>query len=169
VERLGSLARTIPVRVSPGLSQGKMDVVKETLNVAGLLTHVYSRSDLRDTGKPPHSSEPVVVLFFLHGRLQSADTVDATARAAFAWAAERQAKGSGSSKQQSPRDFVVVTFVRGLAARVGLGHRRIALITVVDAQDQRNHGKRTVDERGNLGWSRKEEYHNDRHARVSTA
>jgi len=95
-----------------------MDVVKETLNVAGLLTHVYSRSDLRDTGKP-HSSEPVVVLFFLHGRLHSADTVDATARAAFAWAAERQA--SGSSKQQNPRDFVVVTFVRGLPARLGLG------------------------------------------------
>lgn len=91
-----------------------MDVVKETLNVAGLLTHVYSRSDLRDTGKPPHSLEPVVVLFFLHGRLHSADTLDATARAAFAWAAERQASGSGSSKQQSPRDFVVVTFVRGL-------------------------------------------------------
>jgi hypothetical protein len=35
---------------------------------------------------------------------------------------------------------------------------------VVDEQDQRNHGKRTVDERANLGWSRKEEFHNDRHA-----
>jgi hypothetical protein len=92
-----------------------MDVVKETLNVAGLLTHVYSRSDLRDTGKP-HSSEPIVVLFFLHGRLHSADTVDTTARAAFAWAAERQASGSSSPKQENPRDFVVVTFVRGLPA-----------------------------------------------------
>jgi hypothetical protein len=87
-----------------------MDVVKETLNVAGLLTHVYSQSNLRDTGKPPHSSEPVVVLFFLHGMRHSTDTVDTTARAAFAWVAERQA--SGSSKRQNPRDFMVVTFVR---------------------------------------------------------
>jgi hypothetical protein len=81
-----------------------MDVVKETLNVAGLSTNVYARSDLRIK----HSSEPVVVLFFLHGRGSSADAVDPTARAAFAWAEDKQA-----SSKQSPRDFVVVTFVRG--------------------------------------------------------
>jgi len=80
------------------------DVVKEPLNVAGLLTNIYSRSDLRDKD----TSEPVVVLFFLHGRGSSADTVDNVARAAFAWAAQRQA----SSKHES-RDFIVVTFVRG--------------------------------------------------------
>jgi len=80
------------------------DVVKESLNVAGLLTNIYSRSDLRDKD----TSEPVVVLFFLHGRGQSADTADTVARAAFAWAAERQA-----SSKHKPRDFIVVTFVRG--------------------------------------------------------
>ena len=94
-----------------------MDVVKETINVIGLLTHVYSRSDLRDKARSGSGSgsselEPIVVLFLLHGRQQSADTFDATARAAFAWAAERQA--SSSSLKQKPRDFVVVTFVRGL-------------------------------------------------------
>ena len=77
--------------------------MKETINVAGLLTNVYSRSDLRTK----NCSEPVVALFILHGRLDSSDTVDPAARAAFAWAAERQA-----SSKQDPRDFVVVTFVR---------------------------------------------------------
>jgi len=77
--------------------------VKESINVAGLLTNVYSRSDLRNKNA---SSEPVVALFILHGRLDSSDTVDPTARAAFAWAAERQA-----SSKQDPRDFVVVTFI----------------------------------------------------------
>jgi hypothetical protein len=82
-----------------------MDVVKETLNVAGLLTNVYARSDLRDK----RSSVPIVVLFFLHGRGESADdNVDPIARAAFAWVAEKQA-----SSKRSPRDFIVVTFVRG--------------------------------------------------------
>jgi hypothetical protein len=80
------------------------DVVKEPLNIAGLLTNIYSRSDLRDKA----TSEPVVVLFFLHGRGESADTVDTVARAAFAWAAE-----STASSKQKPRDFLVVTFVRG--------------------------------------------------------
>ena len=83
----------------------KTDVIKETVNAAGLLTNVYSRSDLRNK----NSSEPVVVLFILHGRLDSSDTVDPTARAAFAWVDERQA-----SSKQNPRDFVVVTFVRGV-------------------------------------------------------
>jgi len=109
-----------------------MDMVKETLNVAGLLTNVYTASDLRDK----RSSEPVVVLFFLHGRGLSADDIDPTARAAFAWVAEKQV----SYSKRSPRDFIVVTF------------------------DQRNHGKRTVDGRGNRGWSRKADEHNERHA-----
>jgi len=83
-----------------------MDVVKEKLNVAGLLTNVYAPSGLRDK----HASEPLVVLFFLHGRgSQSAESVDSTAQAAFAWAAEKQA-----SSKQKPRDFIVVTFVRGV-------------------------------------------------------
>ena len=88
-----------------GLSRSKMDVVKETLNVAGLLTNVYAPRDLRDK----RSSEPIVVLFFLHGRGSSAEAVDPTPRAAFAWVAEKQA-----SSKQSPRDFIVVTFVRWL-------------------------------------------------------
>jgi hypothetical protein len=80
-----------------------MDVEKETLNVAGLLTNVFAPRDLRDK----RSSEPIVVLFFLHGRGSSAEAVDPTPRAAFAWVAEKQA-----SSKQSPRDFIVVTFVR---------------------------------------------------------
>ena len=90
-----SVGRTLP--------RSKMDVVKETLNVAGLLTNVYAPRDLRDK----RSSEPIVVLFFLHGRGSSAEAVDPTPRAAFAWVAEKQA-----SSKQSPRDFIVVTFVR---------------------------------------------------------
>lgn len=90
-----------------------MDVVKETLNVAGLLTNVYAPSDLRDK----RSSEPVVVLFILHGRGSSADAVDLTARAAFAWVAEKQRQAaSPPNSKRSPRDFVVVTFVRGSLA-----------------------------------------------------
>jgi hypothetical protein len=79
------------------------DVVKETLNVAGLSTNIYARANLRNK----RTSEPVVVLFFLHGRTDSADEADPTARAAFLWAAEKEA----SSKEAS-RDFMVVTFVR---------------------------------------------------------
>ena len=87
--------------------QKKTEIIKETINVAGLLTNVYSRSDLRNNFKGP--SEPVVVLLFLHKRLDSSDTVDPIARAAFAWAAKRQA-----SSKRNPRDFVVVTFVRAV-------------------------------------------------------
>ena len=58
-------------------------VVKETLNVAGLLTNVYAQRDLHTK----FSSEPIVVLFFLHGRGSSAEAVDPTPRAAFAWVA----------------------------------------------------------------------------------
>ncbi|KAH9011897.1 Alpha/Beta hydrolase protein [Lactarius pseudohatsudake] len=107
------------------------DVVKETLNVAGLSTNVYIRANLRD--KP--TSGPVVVLFFLHGRTESADHIDPIARAAFSWAAEKEA-----SSREAPRDFIVVTF------------------------DQRNHGKRMVDQRGNLGWGKNVDQHNERQA-----
>ncbi|KAH9057893.1 Alpha/Beta hydrolase protein [Lactarius vividus] len=107
------------------------DVVKETLNVAGLSTNVYTRANLRD--KP--TSGPVVVLFFLHGRAESADHIDPIARAAFSWAAKKEA-----SSREAPRDFMVVTF------------------------DQRNHGKRMVDQHGNLGWSKKADQHNERQA-----
>ena len=78
------------------------DVVKETLNVAGLSTNVYTRANLRDK----RTSEPIVVLFFLHGRTESADRADPTARAAFSWAAQKEA----TSREKS-RDFMVVTFV----------------------------------------------------------
>ena len=87
--------------------QDKAEVVKESINVAGLLTNVYSRSDLRK--KDP--SEPIVALFLLHQRLDSAGTMDPTARATFEWTAERQA----SSKRNS-KDFVVVTFVRAVSS-----------------------------------------------------
>ncbi|KAH9057891.1 Alpha/Beta hydrolase protein [Lactarius vividus] len=89
------------------------DVVKETLNVA----------------------ESVIVLFFLHGRTKSADHIDPIARAAFSWAAEKEA-----SSREAPRDFMVVTF------------------------DQRNHGKRMVDQRGNLGWGKNANQRDERRA-----
>ncbi|KAI9428741.1 Alpha/Beta hydrolase protein [Lactarius indigo] len=107
------------------------DVVKETLNIAGLSTNVYTRANLRDK----RTSEPVVVLFFLHGRTESADHIDPTARAAFSWAAEKEA-----SSREAPRDFIVITF------------------------DQRNHGKRTVDQRANLRWDKKTDQYKERHA-----
>ncbi|KAH8981588.1 Alpha/Beta hydrolase protein [Lactarius hatsudake] len=100
------------------------DVVKETLNAAGLSTNVYTRANLRDK----RTSEPVVVLFLLHGRTESADHIDPIARAAFSWAAEKEA-----SSREAPRDFIVVTF------------------------DQRDHGKRMVNQRGNLGWGKNAE------------
>src|ERR1700761_4773363 len=85
------------------MSTQASDVVKETLNVAGLSTNVYRQANLRDK----RTSEPVVVLFFLHGRTDSADHADPTARAAFSWAAEKEA-----SSREASRDFMVVTFVR---------------------------------------------------------
>ena len=81
------------------------DVAKETLNVAGLSTNVYTRANFRD--KRTSDSEPVVVLFFLHGRTESADQGDPTARAAFSWAVKKEA-----SSREASRDFMVVTFVR---------------------------------------------------------
>ncbi|KAH8981586.1 Alpha/Beta hydrolase protein [Lactarius hatsudake] len=104
------------------------DVVKETLNVAGLSTNVYTRANLRDK----RTSEPVVVLFLLHGRTESADHIDPIARAAFSWAAEK-----GASSREAPRDFIVVTF------------------------DQRNHGKRMVDRREDLARSKNADQHNE--------
>ena len=81
------------------------DVTKETLNVAGLLTNVYARPNRSN------SSEPVVVLLFMHGRGENANGFDSTARAAFAWVDEKQAPSS--KRSPTPRDFMVVTFVRG--------------------------------------------------------
>lgn len=98
------------------------DVMKETLNVAGLLTNVYARSN------HSNSSEPLVVLFFLHGRGENADTVDSTARAAFAWVDKKQA--SYSKRNAPPRDFIVVTFVRGFL--------RAGLLSQDDDHDLRN-------------------------------
>ena len=88
------------------------DVIKVTLNVAGLLTNVHQRSN------HSNSSEPIVVLFFLHGRGENADSVDPTARAAFAWVDKKQA--SSSKRSLPPRDFIVVTFVRGFLRSVCL-------------------------------------------------
>ncbi|KAI0293807.1 Alpha/Beta hydrolase protein [Russula brevipes] len=48
--------------------------------------------------------------------------------------------GEASISKQNPRDFIVVTF------------------------EHRNHGKRLVDERANLGWSHNPEEHNERQA-----
>jgi hypothetical protein len=118
-QRRGQLRVRVPCRVlltTPThtllcKSNCKMgDVIKETLNVAGLLTNVYTRSN------HSNSSEPVVVLFFLHGRGENADSVDSTARAAFAWVDEKQASSSQASpskRSAPPRNFIVVTFVRG--------------------------------------------------------
>lgn len=134
-----------------------MEVVKETLNVAGLLTNVYARGDLRDK----HSSEPVVVLFFLHGRGESADVIDPTARAAFAWV-----DGKEALSKQTPRDFIVVTFVRRSDSFETFTTNDHYCRSRGLRQDHRNHGQRIVDKRGNLGWSKNPEEHNERHAQV---
>jgi hypothetical protein len=113
--RSGQLRRirdSVPSLLSTQTHQfAKMgDVIKETLNVAGLLTNVYGRSTGTQTNSP---AEPIVVLFVLHGRGDSADVVDSTARAAFAWVDDKQASSSSSKRGPTPRDFIVVTFVRG--------------------------------------------------------
>ena len=154
-------------------------VTKETLYVAGLLTNVYARSSRSN------SSEPIVVLFFLPGRGNNTDGyVDSTARAAFAWV-EKHA--SSSKRSPPPRDFIVVTFVRGhfqgwlLAARdesmmmmiFGFNdwswpcYQRFPGMTLQDQRSQ-GQGQRTVDKHGNLEWTRKlEKKYNEQNLQVS--
>jgi hypothetical protein len=76
------------------------DVVKETLNLAGLSTNIYTRANLRDK----RASEPVVML---HRRTEPADQADPTARVAFSWQLRK-----GLLLREVSRDFMVVTFVR---------------------------------------------------------
>ncbi len=104
------------------------DVVKETFNVAGLSMNVYTQANLRDK----RTSEPVVVLFFLHGRTESADQVDPTARAAFSWAAEK-----GASSREAPRDFIVVTFVRSYSSPTEVEWFILDLVSTVGSTEPR--------------------------------
>ncbi|KAI0259868.1 Alpha/Beta hydrolase protein [Gloeopeniophorella convolvens] len=76
-----------------------VDVEKQTLNVGGLLTDVYSRPGLR----AGPASKPIVALIFLHGRQGSADDAEPTAREAFARASARAA-----ATGQTPREFIIV-------------------------------------------------------------
>ncbi|KAI0029763.1 Alpha/Beta hydrolase protein [Vararia minispora EC-137] len=106
-----------------------VSVEKEEYNVGGLRVNVFAKAGLRYA-----SAEPVVVLIALHGRLGSADNMEATAHGMLQWAEEKRAAGA---KQ---RDLVFVTF------------------------DQRNHGSRIVDPHANGAWSKDADEHNERHA-----
>ncbi|KAI9462164.1 hypothetical protein F5148DRAFT_234996 [Russula earlei] len=143
-----------------------MDVVKESLNVAGLLTNVYARPDLREK----RSSGPVVALFFLHGRRTvrrcrrpaCARGVRLGGREAGLFEAETPGIHSGVLRTWRPRGFLSVS--ETIRVQDDRSRRRRRRRGPRYVQDQRNHGERTVDERGNLGWSLKAERHNERYA-----
>lgn len=85
-------------------------VLRDTFNVGGIKTNVYSLSALNILSKPC-PEEPIAVLFLLHGRQGSSDMeiIDKTAREAVLWAEER--KDAVKAQGGKQRDFVVVTFV----------------------------------------------------------
>jgi hypothetical protein len=73
-------------------------VEKTTLSVNGLRVQVFARPGLRE------SSDPVTILIALHGRTESAEALEPTARTIFQWIED---KHSGEKQ----RELVVVTFV----------------------------------------------------------
>lgn len=79
-------------------------VSRRTVVVAGLPVHVFSTASLSDiTGK-------VAVLFFIHGRKETAREYDDRAESIVKQVA---------SKGKSSIDLLVVTFVRDLHSRFG--------------------------------------------------
>ena len=75
--------------------------LKQTVVVAGLPVHVFTRTPLEET------SGDVAVLFFLHGRTGKATDMDSIVYGVFKRIAGAQSAGSAKSKE-----LVVVTIVR---------------------------------------------------------
>ncbi|KAI0759565.1 Alpha/Beta hydrolase protein [Trametes elegans] len=106
-------------------------IAKQTLLVGGILVNVFSQPDAATP------TDPVNILFFLHGRTSSADALEPQARAILDGVhARRKALAPGAKAD----DLIVVTF------------------------DHRNHGTRLVDELANWHWTDDPKTTNVRHA-----
>ncbi|KAG0700566.1 Alpha/Beta hydrolase protein [Suillus ampliporus] len=107
-----------------------MDPSKQTLVVGGLLVDVYSNPSATDPTIPIHA------LFFLHGRLGSAQIPY------FVNSIKTIFNVNYGSANPSPRkkDLIVVAF------------------------DHRNHGSRLADQQRNFQWSKDPKENNDQHA-----
>nr|VWO99637.1 Phosphate import ATP-binding protein PstB (EC (ABC phosphate transporter) (Phosphate-transporting ATPase) [Ganoderma boninense] len=112
---------------------------KETIVVAGLPVNVFS--DPGSGGRAEvdaNASAGVVVMFLLHGRTGSARRMETYVTDIFAEIRAR--RGADAGAQLQAQELLIVTI------------------------DQRNHGKRMVDERANMGWSTDPDKNNERHA-----
>ncbi|KAI0667808.1 hypothetical protein C8Q78DRAFT_1081694 [Trametes maxima] len=105
-------------------------VSKQTLVIAGITVNVFAQADCATWTAPGD----VAVLFLLHGRTQSAETVEHVARSILEDVRERGKAGADAD------ELIVVTF------------------------DHRNHGTRLVDARANWHWTDDPETTNVRHA-----
>ncbi|KAG0700567.1 Alpha/Beta hydrolase protein [Suillus ampliporus] len=107
-----------------------MEPSKQTLLVGGLIVDVYSHPSATDPTIPIHA------LFFLHGRLGSAQVPY------FVNSIKTIFNVNYGSANPSPRkkDLIVVAF------------------------DHRNHGRRLVDNQRNFVWSKDPKKNNDQHA-----
>ncbi|KAI0364757.1 alpha/beta-hydrolase [Pilatotrama ljubarskyi] len=108
-------------------------ISKQTLVVAGIAVNVFSQPDAATP------TDPVAVLFLLHGRMSDAAQIEPIARGILDEVHEH--RKSALPLGGKAHDLVVVTF------------------------DHRNHGTRLVDELANWHWSPNEpEKNNVRHA-----
>ncbi|TFK47756.1 hypothetical protein OE88DRAFT_1635843 [Heliocybe sulcata] len=104
-------------------------VSKSVYTIGGLVVNVYEEPVVRSSSLDP------VVLFFLHGRLGSANELEQAVKPVL------QGIGAKRDANSALRPLIVVTF------------------------DQRNHGTRLVDPKANEAWSRENgDNHNERHA-----
>ena len=75
---------------------------KQTFIVAGLPVHVFSKDPLKDV------SGDVAVLFFLHGRMGSADGVEPVVHLLFE---EIHKKVTDTESREVAKELIVVTYV----------------------------------------------------------
>ncbi|KAI0648841.1 Alpha/Beta hydrolase protein [Trametes meyenii] len=117
-------------------------ISKQTLVVAGITVNVFAQPN--SSTMPAESSESprpadIAILFLLHGRTQSAETVEPVARSILEDVHEHRKTPLGGTGGGAD-ELIVVTF------------------------DHRNHGKRLVDTRANWHWTDDPETTNVRHA-----
>lgn len=111
---MSSVASTLAGQTPSALSEATAvaldtdPVRRDSFNVGGIHTHVYSLASLNIFGKPC-PEEPIAALFVLHGRQGSMEmeSIEKTVRDAVLWAEDKKGKGKGGKQ----RNFVVVTFV----------------------------------------------------------
>ncbi|GBE88444.1 hypothetical protein SCP_1302590 [Sparassis crispa] len=78
-----------------------MSFSKQTFNVGGLSTNVYSSQNTAD------HANPVAVLFILHGRTSSAESIEWVAHSTLRWTQDHR-----NGDAQNAQDLFVVTIVR---------------------------------------------------------